>query len=64
MITGVLMNAHLAVLEPLIDACRPHRKTQHRDLRWTNEPITGRCENGAKWRSLLAELGPRSGPLT
>jgi transposase len=35
----VLTDAQWAVLEPLIEACRPHRKTQHHDLRRTIEAI-------------------------
>jgi transposase len=58
LMTGVLSDAQSAVLEPLIEACRPHRKTQHHDLRRTIEAIIWRCQNGAKWRSLPAEFGP------
>jgi transposase len=54
----VLTDAQWALLEPLIEACRPHRKTQHRDLRRTIEAIIWRCQNGAKWRAIPAELGP------
>ena len=45
-------------LEPLIQACRPHRKTEHQDLRQTIEAIIWRCQNGAKWRSVPAGSGP------
>jgi transposase len=62
--TGVLTDEQWAVLEPMIEVCRPHRKTQHHDLRQTIEAIIWRCQNGAKWRSLPAEFGPRSGLLT
>ena len=55
---GVLADGEWAVLEPMIEACRPHRKTQHHDLRRTVEAIVRRCRNGAKWRSVPAELGP------
>ena len=55
---GVLTDKQWAVLEPMIEACRPHRKTQHNDLRQTIEAIVWRCKNGAKWRSVPAELGP------
>ena len=58
LMTGVLSDAQWAVLEPLIEACRPHRKTQHHDLRRTIEGIIWLCQNGAKWRSLPAEFGP------
>lgn len=54
----VLTDRQWAVLEPLIEACRPHRKAQHHDLRRTIEAIIWRCQNGAKWRSLPAEFGP------
>ena len=54
----VLSDAQWVVLEPLIEACRPNRKTQHHDLRRTIEAIVWRCQNGAKWRDLPAELGP------
>ncbi|WP_414653715.1 transposase [Geminicoccus sp.] len=53
-----------AVLAPLTETCRPHHKTQHHDLRRTVLAIIWRCQNGAKWRSLPAEFGPRSGLLT
>jgi transposase len=55
--TGVLTDGQWAVLAPLIEACRPHHKTQHHDLRWTTLAIIWRCQNGAKWRSLPAEFG-------
>ena len=55
---AVLTDDQWAVLEPMIEACRPHRKTQHNDLRQTIEAIVWRCKNGAKWRSVPAELGP------
>lgn len=54
----VLTDAQWAMLEPLIEACRPHRKTQHHDLRRTMEAIIWRCQNGAKWRAVPAEYGP------
>lgn len=55
---GVLTDEEWSVLAPMIEACRPHRKTQHHDLRRTIEAIVWRCQNGAKWRSVPAELGP------
>jgi transposase len=42
----------------LIEACRPHGKTEPQDLRRTIEAIIWRHENGAKWRSIPAALGP------
>ena len=46
------------VLEPLIDACRPHAKVPSPHLRRTLEAILWRHENGAKWRALPGECGP------
>jgi transposase len=46
------------VWEPLIDAVRPHGKTPPADLRRTISAIFWRHQNGAKWRSIPAELGP------
>ena len=54
----MLTDARWAVLEPLVDTCRPKGKTPPRDLRRTIEAILWRHENGAKWRSIPAELGP------
>jgi transposase len=39
----VLTDAQWAVLEPLIEVCRPRRKTQHHHLRRTIEAIIWRC---------------------
>lgn len=47
-----------SVLEPLIQACRPHTKRPSPELRRTISAILWRHENGAKWRSIPAELGP------
>lgn len=54
----VLRDEEWAVREPLIAACRPRGKTQPRNLRQTFEAIVWRHRNGAKWRSIPAELGP------
>ena len=54
----VLTDAQWAGLAPLIEACRPRGKTQPHDLRRTIEAIIWRHQNGAKWRSIPAELGP------
>ncbi len=54
----VLTDAQREVLAPLIEACRPPRKTEHHDLRRTIEAIIWRHDNGAKWRQIPAELGP------
>ena len=53
----VLTDARWAFLEPLIDEVRPHCKVPHEDLRQTIEAILWRHQNGAKWRSIPAELG-------
>jgi transposase len=54
----VLTDGQWAMLEPLVEACRPHAKVPPSDLRRTVEAIVWRCTNGAKWRSIPAELGP------
>jgi transposase len=46
------------VLEPLVEACRPHAKVPPSNLRRTVSAILWRHANGAKWRSVPAELGP------
>jgi len=50
--------ASWAVLEPLIEAVRPHGKTPPKDLRRTIAAIFWRHENGAKWRSVPESFGP------
>ncbi len=54
----MLSDTQWALLEPLIEACRPKGKTPPQDLRRTLSAILWRHENGAKWRALPAELGP------
>jgi transposase len=54
----VLTDAQWAVLEPLVEACRPHAKVPPRHLRRTIGAILWRHANGAKWRAVPAELGP------
>ena len=56
----MLTDAQWALLEPLIEACRPKGKTAPQDLRRTFSAILWRHQNGAKWRSVPAELGPWS----
>ena len=56
----MLTDAQWAMLEPLIEACRPKGKTPPRDLRRTMAAILWRHQNGAKWRSVPSELGPWS----
>ena len=54
----MLTDAQWAMLEPLVEACRPHAKVPPSHLRRTMSAILWRHENGAKWRALPAELGP------
>jgi transposase len=54
----MLTDAQWAMLEPLVQQCRLKGKTLPQDLRRTLEAILWRHENGAKWRSVPAELGP------
>jgi transposase len=54
----VLADAQWSVLEPLVEACRPKGKTPPQNLRRTIEAILWRHQNGAKWRSIPADLGP------
>ncbi len=56
----MLTDAQWTVLGPLIEACRPKGKTPPQDLRRTISAILWRHQNGAKWRSVPAELGPWS----
>jgi transposase len=56
----MLTDAQWAMLEPLIEACRPKGKTPPQDLRRTLSAILWRHQNGAKWRSVPSELGPWS----
>src|SRR3954454_22320764 len=53
-----LSDEQWAVLEPLVEACRPHAKVPPSHLRRTVEAILWRCQNGAKWRAVPAGLGP------
>lgn len=54
----MLTDAQWLTLEPLVETCRPRGKTPPRDLRRTVEAILWRHANGAKWRSIPADLGP------
>ncbi len=56
----MLTDAQWAMLEPLIEVCRPRGKTAPQNLRRTISAILWRHQNGAKWRSVPAELGPWS----
>src|SRR5215203_6537475 len=54
----MLTDAQWALLEPLIEACRPKGKTPPQELRRTLSAILWRHQNGAKWRAVPEELGP------
>lgn len=54
----MLTDDQWAVLEPLVEACRPHAKVPPSNLRRTMSAILWRHANGAKWRAIPAELGP------
>jgi len=54
----VFTDAAWAIWEPLIEEVRPHGKTPPKELRRTISAILWRHQNGAKWRSIPAELGP------
>ena len=51
-------DAQWPMLEPSVEACRPHAKVPPSHLRRTVSAILWRHENGAKWRALPSELGP------
>jgi transposase len=51
-------DAQWAMLEPLVERCRPKGNTAPQDLRRTMAAILGLHENGAKWRAVPAELEP------
>jgi transposase len=57
---GVLSNTAWAALAPLIEALRPHGKTQPEKLRRNIEAIIWRHQNGAKWRAIPLEPAPWS----
>jgi transposase len=54
----MLTDAQWVILEPLIEACRPHAKVPPQHLRRTIGAILWRHTNGAKWRAVPHELGP------
>ncbi len=54
----MLTDAQWAVLEPLVEACRPAAKVPPQNLRRTMSAILWRHDNGAKWRAVPEELGP------
>jgi transposase len=61
----MLSDGQWALLEPLIEACRPKGKTPPQDLRRTLSAILWRHQNGAQWRAVPEELGPwwRAAPI-
>jgi transposase len=54
----VLTDEQWAVLEPLVEACRPPAKVPPSNLRRTIGAILWRHQNGAKWRALPEKFGP------
>jgi transposase len=54
----VLTDEQWAVLELLVEACRPHAKVPPSNLRRTISAIIWRHTNGAKWRAIPEEFGP------
>ena len=54
----MLSDGQWALLEPLVEACRPKGQTPPQDLRRTLSAILWRHQNGAKWRAVPEELGP------
>jgi transposase len=56
----MLTDTQWAMVEPLIEACRPKGKTRPQDLRRTMAAILWRHQNGAKWRAVPSDLGPWS----
>jgi transposase len=56
--TEIFTDEAWSVWEPLIEEVRPRGKTPPKELRRTITAIFWRHQNGAKWRSIPAELGP------
>ena len=54
----MLTDEQWAMLEPLVEACRPPAQVPPRHLRRTIGAILWRHDNGAKWRAVPEELGP------
>ena len=54
----MLSDALWAMLEPLVEVCRPKGKTPPQDLRRALCAILWRHQNGAKWRAIPADFGP------
>jgi transposase len=51
----MLTDAQWAMLEPLLEICRPTGKTAPQDLRRTLSAILCRHQNGAKWHSVPSD---------
>ena len=54
----MLTDEQWAMLEPLVEACRPPAQVPPRHLRRTIGAILWRHDNGARWRAVPEELGP------
>ncbi len=54
----MLTDEQWAVLEPLVETCRPPAKVPPSNLRRTISAIFWRHTNGAKWRAVPEEFGP------
>lgn len=54
----MLTDAPWAMLEPLVEQCRPKGRTPPQDQRRMFEAILWHHANGAKWRAVPAELAP------
>ena len=54
----MLADEQWAMLEPLVEACRPPAQVPPRHLRRTIGAILWRHDNGARWRAVPEELGP------
>jgi transposase len=54
----VLTDERWAMLEPLVEMCRPPAKVPPRHLRRTISAILWRHDNGAKWRAIPEAFGP------
>ncbi|MDI3308047.1 MAG: IS5 family transposase [Acetobacteraceae bacterium] len=54
----MLTDEQWAMLEPLVEACRPPAKVPPKHLRRTLSAILWRHDNGAEWCAIPEELGP------
>lgn len=55
---NVLTDEEWAAFKDALDAARSRRRRPMKDERQTVEAVVWRLKNGAKWRSVPAELGP------